>query len=526
MAINVSRDGVITAIFSEWVEPQSAREGVVLHPAPDSGVEISVKGRRVQIRPRSLLRENTTYHLGISQDLTDYSSNPIAVPQTIIFSTGESIDSLKIAGCVPAVSHRTDSAMAPKIALFFEERVQLHDSILLGDPDYLTQADSVGSFQVNNVSAGEYRVVGFEDKNRDNKITPSERVYLPKNPTTLSTQFEPLTLFAASSDTTQQRIKTVRALSPEIVQATLSYSEKELPFVSLNIARMTEDTNSLTVPAIKTTLLLEDGVTLLLFLSDTLDNVGYVLLSEMRSRFVRAVADSLVYDTLRFNGVTQADTTRPAVPQITMVQQYPQNPGMRISWKTPMIFAEDTVHFLDTKDTTHLFLQKADTAFYADLYPLKDSLLVQDTLSIDHLDVQTVTGVSTVLDSSIHHFFVVPTIDTISTEIRWNISPPLFDAHDDMWELHHQARPLVYTSAEPVIRDLFSGQYRLFCYQDENKNQRHDVGTLFPFVPSEPSIFLSDTLTARARWEVEYDIMSPIFCAPLLPVLEDSVSVQ
>jgi len=52
------------------------------------------------------------------------------------------------------------------------------------------------------------------------------------------------------------------------------------------------------------------------------------------------------------------------------------------------------------------------------------------------------------------------------------------------------------------------GKYTVSLIYDDNRNGKYDLGTLFPFVSGEKKISFPDTLSARGRWEVEYDINS------------------
>jgi hypothetical protein len=87
--------------------------------------------------------------------------------------------------------------------------------------------------------------------------------------------------------------------------------------------------------------------------------------------------------------------------------------------------------------------------------------------------------------------------------LSWNYSDIL--PSNPLWEIKDSKAQFYYTN-ENFIENIPEGKYTLSLIYDKNQNGKYDLGTLFPFAAGEKKITFPDTLSARGRWEVEYDI--------------------
>ena len=107
--------------------------------------------------------------------LKDLRGNPVTTPYSLIFSTGPTLDSGAISGCVVDPSK---NLLQPRIALFSPK--EKADSGFSGPPSYLLQTDSTGHFSFNNIKTGIYTIIGYLDLNNDSRLQPvTEQVYMP-----------------------------------------------------------------------------------------------------------------------------------------------------------------------------------------------------------------------------------------------------------------------------------------------------------------------------------------------------------
>jgi len=410
---NVAKNQKITINFSEWINPKSAESGIIISPRID--FSIRVRGRTLEITPKVPFEENASYRLSILSDISDFSNNSLAAAQTIIFSTGTFIDTSFIEGRV--FFEKSDSAL-PKIALFFDKRVSGRDSVLFSPPDYITQTDSSGNFKFDNISNARYRIIGFIDKNRSNKIAPSKRVFIGENQTVETNNF--VELLPAKCDTVQNKAASLQALSSNVLEMKLKFPSENDPFYSLKVLNP-KDSQDVRFESVKKA---GDNLTFAVFLRDSLQNQPYFIETKSQKIFIND-EDSIFCDTIKFNGTTFSDTAKLAK--------------------------------LDS-----LFLTEPNEKIFGDSAAL-------------------------------------------CPRLSWNYSGEL--PQNPLWEIKGKEKSVYYTNKN-FIENIPEGKYTISLIYDNNQNGKYDSGTLFPFVGGEKIISFPDTLIARGRWEVEYDINS------------------
>ena len=417
-SVSVSQKTKITVNFSEWVTPKSAENGIII--SPNTEFSMKVRGKTVEITPKFPLKENTSYHLSFLSEISDFSNNTLVETQTIIFSTGGFIDTAFIEGRV--FFEKSDYAL-PKIALFFNERANEGDSVLLSMPDYITQADSSGYFKFNCISDENYRIIGFTDKNRDNKITPREQVFISEDQIIKTQIFAEL--LPATCDTIQNKLHYATAISPNIV---IIKSDQ----TSYDSMRIFSGNDSKNIRIEKIEKVEGRDVTMAIFLEDSLQNQLYVLAAQSQKIFITN-GDSIFYDTTKFNGTTLVDTVK---------------------------------------------LAQIDSS----LLPKTEDKIESGNAEIDS---------------------VKSDVAVFCPKLSWSFLGEL--PQNPLWEIKGEKSFLRYTN-DNFLENIPVGKYTISLIDDKNQNEKHDLGTLFPFVCGEKKISFPDTLITRERWEVEYDI--------------------
>ena len=420
-SLNVNPRTKIQIRFSEWINPKSIESGITI--SPHTEFSFKVNARNVVITPKTPLKANTSYHISFLGDIADFNGNSLLETQTIIFSTGDFIDTSFIEGRI--FFENTDTLL-PKVALFFAERAEQSDTILLSNPDYITQADSNGFFRFNNIANEKYRVIGFLDRNRDNRITPREPVFLGVEKVVETQSFQ--NLFPATSDTVQNIISSVSAFSPTVLSMKLRFATETRPFENI---RITNGDETVRIERIQRH---SDNQTIAVFLRDSLQNRQYIIETRAQ-RIVANAGDSIFLDTIRFNGTTLVDTVN---------------------------------------------LSKLDSLFNFQLSVAEPVEAVE-------------------ADTSAAEIAVCP-------RLSWNFIGEL--PANPLWELINEKGVSIFTTNN-FVENIPAGRYRIALIDDRNRNEKYDIGTLFPFVAGEKRIMLPDILVARERWEVEYDIALP-----------------
>lgn len=97
----VPTDANVELQFSEWIDPKKASKSITIFPILKNGFDVRINGKKINIKPNEKFEDSTTYHIGLSTELSDVHNVDIPKPLDIIFSTGPIIDTLSIAGCIP-----------------------------------------------------------------------------------------------------------------------------------------------------------------------------------------------------------------------------------------------------------------------------------------------------------------------------------------------------------------------------------------------------------------------------------------
>ncbi|MCL2844621.1 MAG: Ig-like domain-containing protein [Chitinivibrionia bacterium] len=459
-SLNVPQNVRIAVQFSEWVMPRSVESGVII--SPNTPFSVRVRGRNAEIKPKTPLLPNTTYHLSFLGDISDFSGNNLLATQNIIFSTGDFIDTSFIAG---RIFFEATDGVFPKVGLFFEERVAQGDSVLLSTPDYITQADSLGNFRFDNILESNYRVIGFMDRQGLNRIVPRQPVFIGVEKIVSTQTFQEL--FPATSDTAQNRILSATAISPTVVLV----NSKEKNYSEIKVFNESDGEN-LEIKEVKQ--LESSDFSMAIFLSDSLQNRLYTLSTQSLRIFVND-GDTIYRDTIRFNGTTLDDTLRLAKLDSLLCKMSDDCRG-----KTS--FAQNDAS--DADDTNEHGGQ--GERFFA---PTETAL--------------------------------PPPPSAISPRLSWDFMGEL--PENPLWELKSGTN--VFRTTENFLVNIPAGEYRIWLIGDRNQNGEHDTGTLFPFMAGEKRIAFPDVFVARERWETEYEFGAPPVVAENVDIEETEENI-
>jgi hypothetical protein len=505
-SVNVDPHYPCTITFSEWISKNSAPKSVSVLPSLDGGAEIHVSGRRLEITPKKTFADSTTYHIVITSALLDLHANAIGSSYTLIFSTGPSLDSGKVIGCVVDPSKRL---FQPTVALF-RAAGEAEDSVLFTDPDYLTQADSAAFFTIENVRRGTYRLIAFVDQNANHRLDPgTEAAYAPVCRTvTVSPQPDTFRLYPVESDTVAPRLESVKPLSSKLIICKFSRPVDTVRGCSEPLWALERIDKKVNAPAVSERRWFSRRTRCALFLADTLSLAPYrVICSFSRKTGSSAVARC---DTVRCNGVAIRDTVPPTLLSTLPVGTVPLLPEICLTFSKPVVI-QGPLSLIDTlRDTVRL---TADTG-YSDSIKLtprrrlhpgsRYGLLLLGTSGKDMSGNALKTHDST--DTVGKPQFSTIATDSLAVSLK-GCAPCLGKGTKRKWQF------LPFSGGNPFMGKDSSGCFRfdslpygkgnIGYFIDENGNDRPDPGSLVPWVAPEAFFVFPDTVEARARWEIE-----------------------
>ena len=148
-----------------------------------------MRGKTAEIRIYEHLQPGITYKIVLNKYLCDILGTNLANPVALAFSSGATTDTGSISGKV----YNYNLTPATE-ALLLAYSVGSQKT----DPDYLTQTGPDGSFRIEHLAAGQYRIFAVNDRDHDMRFNPSrEPAAVPDRPSIASGTSSILLRFAA-----------------------------------------------------------------------------------------------------------------------------------------------------------------------------------------------------------------------------------------------------------------------------------------------------------------------------------------
>jgi len=518
-SINHPVKAAISFQFSEWIDPVNAKKSITLFPTLKDSFKIIIKGKKLEIIPNTAFSDSTTYQIGFSNIFSDLHGVTIKTPYVFFFSTGKTIDQGEIYGCV------TDSATLktqPKVILFRikETNNSIPDTSFFDKPDYLVQSDTLGYFHFEHIHKGLYTIIAFNDNNNSNTLNPgTEKAYTHRQRyISLEDKAGPLLLYPVATDTTPNRVKSVKAISRYVLQGEWNETWSEYENSKNNSWTIISIDSKQKAPKIKNIVQFKDSKEFALTFFDPLTAGSYSLIYNI---IPRISSRKIIIDTIRFNGTTLMDTSTPSCIEVSPVTVTGLNPKIRLLWSEPVKTVKQDWYLTDsaTSDTIKL---KTDTSYgiktvftlESHLKPGKVylfSIPLKYFMDIGYNKPKNKTSTNK-KDTTINDTLITLKFSTLAKEklcysltggssclkhdpLRYWIFRPLESGDtsispDSNGQFHFDSIPAA------------KGKFDYFIDSTINDG-KYTKGTLFPWVAPEPYLSFPDTFEARANWDIE-----------------------
>ncbi|MBR9774168.1 MAG: hypothetical protein GYB55_03835 [Cytophagales bacterium] len=162
--------------FNEYVELENPTQSIIITPKIDKDkVEYTALKDHIIIDLNQELEDSTTYVFNFQKSIQDITEGNPAEQLKLVFSTGETIDSLSVSG---------------KVDYWFSEDKPDYKDILVGlyinedttdlftsAPYYIAQVDTAGKYEITNIKAGIFRAYAWYDENNSLKAEHRSEPY-------------------------------------------------------------------------------------------------------------------------------------------------------------------------------------------------------------------------------------------------------------------------------------------------------------------------------------------------------------
>ncbi|WP_111668868.1 Ig-like domain-containing domain [Algoriphagus litoralis] len=155
---------IITLTFDEYIKLENASKGIIITPRlnKDEIVFTALKNQ-VSIKLNQELEDSTTYVFNFQKSVVDISEENPAENLKLVFSTGNSIDSLSVTGSISYLFPPSKPDFSNVIVGIYP--VNDTTDVFTASPYYLSQTDSTGKFSITNIKAGDYLAYAWKDSN-------------------------------------------------------------------------------------------------------------------------------------------------------------------------------------------------------------------------------------------------------------------------------------------------------------------------------------------------------------------------
>lgn len=158
--------------FNEYVQVKDPKS-LFLSPPLEKSPKYKMKGKSVIVYFENDLDSNKTYTLDLTNAIGDNNEGNMFPGFTLVFSTGDQIDSMMVTGIV----QDCNSLKPLKGATVMLYKDHADSALFLKRPDAAVKTDEWGFFSIRNIQDTIYRMYAIIDENNNNIYEPeSEKV--------------------------------------------------------------------------------------------------------------------------------------------------------------------------------------------------------------------------------------------------------------------------------------------------------------------------------------------------------------
>ena len=163
--------------FDEYVKVKDLQKQLIVSPPMKTPLTVLPQGgasKYITIQINDTLKANTTYSFNFGQSIVDHNEGNAYPQLKYVFSTGAFIDSLSVEGIIrDSYEKEVDKFVN---VMLYEVDEKYNDSVIYKQtPRYITNTlDSLKTFKLENIKAGQYKLVALKEKSSNYKFDPNK----------------------------------------------------------------------------------------------------------------------------------------------------------------------------------------------------------------------------------------------------------------------------------------------------------------------------------------------------------------
>ena len=542
----------IELTFDEYVTLDNATQNVLISPPLAEKPDIKLKNKTVVIKFKEPLADNTTYTIHFGAAIKDLHEGNLFKDYVYSFSTGDHLDTLRIAG---KVLNADDKKPVDDVYVsLYAEREGLDTLPTTSIPDYIAKTDKEGNFNLTGLADKRYLVFALKDANANLYFDqPNEAVAFLDTlvPAALQQSPKPMTTDSVAVDSVAVDSVAVDSLAIDSVAVTVdsiavdsvardSVVNRVFDQNALNLSlfMFTEvDSTQMLLekklveegllrfvfrhPAkdavVMTPEMLPDTFNLVTMHSAAYDTVWWYFTPNVKdSLWVQVKYDTIINDSSRYSLKFKDKNARNKKPEALKVTNNLLGRGALIEGNDLILKFSEPIVAYQMRDSA---LLKCDTvAFY-------------DTLAFEPADDNGMTyKLIADIDADVNYQIEVP--DSVFFGIRGRTNGPVkVDFHrlkdDEYGNIYITVVPpegmrqlvvqltdesgkvlkqeCITKRQEVMFEHLMPAKYKLRAILDADGNGKWSTGNYHRRVQPETIVDYKDALEIRAGWDVDLD---------------------
>ncbi len=500
--INVDPGITIQLIFSEKLQESSVTDQVWVIPDPPGGITVTAQKNEIRIQPGDSLLSGITYQVIVGTGVQDRHGNPLPEPVQLIFSTGATIDSARIAGKVLVETNSNWYVLA------HSRREQLPESLVVQRAHYILPLGEEGQFQLQALKEGQYFLFALRDGNGDKQYQPGEPIALPPFYIALNpqhTEFNNLVLKPIREDFQPPGMTSVIAVNQRRIQ--INFDEEVHPCTAV-VVHLADSSSGRGLSILGAAVNPGNNQQLFLFTKNQKDVVYTGWLTGICDEHNNSI-DTL---TLRVRGSSAPDTVTPAILNIV-----PGDGSENVAYSASLVLTfTQPVDTATVPENVIWQSEQGDTVsghwnFTNLLQPYfqPDSLLERGQryqVAIHLNQLRTLWGEAFGDSLRIFHFSTIDWAELGEIEGQVIVPDSLkpYPIIVEALAVGNQNQVIGKSRVDSggvfLIPYLPEGQYTLRAFVDRNANGRWDGGGTRPFRFEEPLAIETRPIRVRKRW--------------------------
>ena len=519
--------------FDELVSVEKANENVLISPPQVKPPDVKSFGKRVTVEFNEPLFDSTTYTINFDNAIVDLNEKNAIKNYFFSFSTGNEIDTLKIAGTVINAED-----LNPMSGIFVGIYKETSDTVFSKKPFLrIGKTDENGRFSINNIKKGAYKVFALGDANRDYFFQPGEGLALYDSLVVPTTRIEQMQDTVWKDTVTVDSIRTYMGTRFLPDDLTLRYfkeskkrqylvkNERKEPFVfSLFFNTVMKE-----LPKIKPLNFEWEGK-YLLQKNNAMDSLTYWITDSLvwKTDTLKMTVSYMKTDSV-FNLVPTTDTLNISMRKARL------NPKARLAKKTTDLKVEPLKYLNNIASTFEIYNpiilnfeaplsdidiskiklnQKIDTTFKSIPFKWRQIDSTKMNFAIDYkwvaensyelnIDSAAFKSIYNKISNKFSGQFKIRSLDEYSSVKMFlaEFNPKAVLQVLDSKDVVLASKPA--SEKGTVIQYLKPGDYYVRMFLDNNGNGKWDSGDLASRLQPEEVFYYPKKLTIMANWEFE-----------------------